>query len=262
MRVLPAAWSRLPGSVRLGARRGLQAVVLTAVAAGAWIAWPLPVDVTSPEPFHSVVLEDRHGLALRTTRADDGSRGGWIPYEDIDPDLIRAFLAAEDRRFFVHHGVDATAVARATWTNLRSGRVVSGASTLTMQTARLLRPIPRTWAGKARQALWALRLEAHLDKDRIFELYLNRLALGQGTRGVAAASALYFGASADDVSPGQAALLAALAHAPSRDNPLVDPARARRRRDEVLRRMAGVGYITPEEGDRARGEPVGAWSTA
>ncbi len=233
-------------------------LVPTSVAIGvaAWVAIPLPRSVSAPAPVPGLVVEDRHGLPLRTTRSDDGSRGGWVSFATIDPDVIRAFLAAEDRRFYRHHGVDVRAVARAAWTDLRAGRVVSGASTITMQTARLLRPIPRTGWGKIEQALWALRLEAHLDKARIFELYLNRLPLGQGALGVSAAARLYFDAPATDLSPGQAALLASLAHAPSRDNPLVSPERAARRRDAVLRRMAAEGYLTPDEVARARGEPV------
>ncbi|HEY8469036.1 MAG TPA: penicillin-binding protein 1C, partial [Longimicrobiales bacterium] len=147
---------------------------------------------------------------------------------------------------------------RALRDNLAAGRVVSGASTLTMQTARLLRPTPRSWPGKLAQALWALRLEAHLDKATILEQYLNRVPLGQGAVGVEAAARLYFGRSARDLSLGQAALLAGLARAPSRDNPLVDPARARERRDRVLDRMTALGFARPEDVARAREEPVGA----
>lgn len=249
---------------RLLRARRLSRVALATLALGfagsvctaVWIAWPLPPDIMSPGPVASLVVQDRHGLVLRTTRAEDGSRGGWIPYGDIDPDILRAFLAVEDHRFFHHHGVDVSAVLRAAWTDVRAGRVVSGASTLTMQTARLLLPIPRGWHGKVLQALWALRLEAHLDKARIFELYLNRVPLGQGTRGVSAAARLYFDAPASNVSAAQAALLAALAHAPSRDNPLVAPARARKNRNAVLRRMAADGYLTLEEVTRAIQEPV------
>ncbi len=244
---------RVPSwAVRTVLFAGLSGALLVA----AWIAWPLPPEVARPGPVASLRVEDRHGLPLRETRSEDGSRGGWVDFADVDPDVIRAFLAAEDHEFFEHHGIDLGAVARAAWTDVRAGRVVSGASTLTMQTARLLVPIPRSVPGKVRQALWALRLEAHLDKARIFELYLNRLPLGQGTLGVAAAARLYFDASATELSPGQAALLASLAHAPSRDNPLVAPEAAVRRRDAVLRRMAAEGFLTPDEAMRARQEPV------
>ncbi|MBX6365839.1 MAG: penicillin-binding protein 1C [Gemmatimonadetes bacterium] len=227
-----------------------------ALALAGWIAWPLPADVARPAPVPALVLEDRNGLVLRATRAADGSRGGWVPLAEVDPKILQAFLAAEDRRFYDHHGIDLRAALRAFAANVRAGRVVSGASTLTMQTARLLRPTGRGWLGKARQALWALRLEAHLPKSAILELYLNRVPLGQGAVGVSAAAAVYLDGSPRSVSLGQAALLASLARAPSRDNPLVSAARARARRDAVLRRMVEVGYARPEDARRARTEPV------
>lgn len=222
----------------------------------AWIAWPLPEDVARPGPVPGLVLEDRYGRVLRTTRAPDGSRGGWLPLAEIDPELIQAFIAAEDRRFFDHRGVDLRAAARAARDNLAARRIVAGGSTITMQLARMLRPVPRTWLGKARQALWALRIEAHLDKPAILEAYLNRVPLGQAAVGVEAASQLYFGASASELSLGQAALLAALARAPSRENPLVAPERARERRARVLERMVALGHARPEDAARAADEPV------
>lgn len=226
-----------------------------ALLAGGWIAWPLPAGTAAPVPLPRLVLEDRAGLPLRATRAQDGSRGGWTPVDEVDPRLVQAFVSAEDHRFFSHHGVDVRSVARAVRDNVRGTRR-SGASTLSMQTARLLRPLDRSWAGKLRQALWALRLEAHLPKRTILEQYLNRVPLGQGSVGVSAASSLYFGASARELSLGEAALLAGIARSPSRDNPLVSPRRARARRDVVLGRMRALGYATDEEVARARDEPV------
>ncbi|MGH7676189.1 MAG: transglycosylase domain-containing protein, partial [Gemmatimonadales bacterium] len=140
--------------------------------------------------------------------------------------------------------------------NVAAGRVVAGGSTITLQTARLLTGAPRTLAGKVRQILWALRLDAHLAKATILEQYLNRVPLGQGAVGVEAAAALYFGGTAREVSLGQAALLAALASAPSRDNPLIDSGRARVRRALVLRRLAATGYAGPEDVARAAAEPL------
>jgi penicillin-binding protein 1C len=225
-------------------------------ATAVWIAWPLPDNVMHPGPVPGVTLQDRHGLALRTTRAPDGSRGGWVPLEHIDAKILQAFLAAEDQRFFQHPGIDVRAAARAARDNISARHIVSGASTITMQTARILRPSGRNLFGKAAQALWALRIEAHLDKSRIFEIYLNRVPLGQAAVGVSAAAALYFNASAERVSLGQAALLAALARAPSRDNPLVDVDRARIRRTLVLQRMQRLGYAAADEIRRADDEPV------
>jgi len=232
----------------------LSAVLLWA---GVWVALPLPRALTSPPQVASVTLEDRNGLVLRSTRAGDGSLQRWLSLAEIDPDLLEAFVAGEDHRFYEHHGVDARAVGRALKDNLRARRVRSGASTITMQLARLLQPgAGRTWHGKVIQTFWALRLEAHLSKQQILEQYLNRVPLGQGTVGVDAAAALYFNASATRLSLGQAALRAGLASAPSTDNPFVAPERARSRRALVLGRIGRYGYATADQVDRASREPL------
>jgi len=245
----------------LMSRRALLAVMAAAAAALAlaiaWIAWPLPADVAMQEAVPSMTLLDRHGIPLRTTRSGDGSRGGWVPLERIDPEIIQAFVAAEDRRFFEHHGIDGRAVIRAVRDNVRGRRIVSGASTLTMQTARLVRPtIGRSWGGKLLQTLWAVRLEANLSKSRILETYLNRVPLGQGAVGVVAATQLYFDASPADVSLAQAATLAGMAHLPSRENPLVAPQRARGRRNAVLATMRTLGFAGDDDVERAMREPI------
>ncbi len=226
------------------------------VAAGAWVLRPLPAALLDPAARPAVEITDRHGLALRTARAADGSLARWVPLAEMDPDLIAAVLAAEDRRFHRHRGVDLRAVARAVRSNLAAGRVVSGASTITMQLARILRPVPRTPTGKLRQALWAIRLEHHFDKATILEQYLNRVPLGQSAVGVEAAAALYFGARASAVSLGEAALLAGLARAPSSHNPFVSAGRARARRATVLALLAKEGYATAADTVRAADEPV------
>src|SRR5687768_16526094 len=188
------------------------------------------------ESSRGVRIEDRHGVLLRSTRSADGSRTQWVPLGTMDPDLILAFIAVEDRRFWEHAGVDLRAVGRAARDNLRAGRIVSGASTISMQLARLLRAGSRGWGAKATEALWAVRLERHLTKQEILEQYLNRVHLGQAAVGVGAASSLYFGASAAELSIAEAATLAGLAHAPSRDNPLVSPTRATVRRAVAIAR--------------------------
>jgi penicillin-binding protein 1C len=242
-------------SARLGL--GLGSVVgIPLVATAIWISRPLPRDLLRPGRAQSLSIEDRHGLLLRSTRAGDGTLATWVALDSMDPDLPRAFVAVEDRRFFQHHGIDLRAVGRALRDNVRHRRVISGASTITMQLARLLEPIGHGPLDKVRQTLWALRLEAHLGKTEILEQYLNRVPLGQGAVGVAAAMRLYFGASPAQASLGQAALLASLARAPSSQNPLVDPARAAKRRSLGLASLVEQGYATAEEGDRARHEPV------
>ena len=227
-----------------------------AIATAGFIAWPLPRALTAPIAQPALTLTDRAGVVLRTTRAADGSRARWLPIADIDAKLIAAFVAMEDRRFFSHGAIDWRAVARATWHNARAGRVVSGASTIAMQTARLLYPTPRTLRGKIVQTLWALRLGAHLSRQEMLEQYLNRVELGQGAVGVESGAALYFGTSARAMSVGQAAMLAGLAHAPSADNPLVSPSRARARRALTLARMRGAGVATGADAALAAQEPV------
>ena len=235
---------------------GTAAWLLVFVGMGAlgWILSPLPAGLTRLAPRPALVLLDRHGLPLRVARASDGSLARWVPLAEIDPDLIAAFLGVEDRRFSRHPGVDLLALGRAAWTDLRRRRTVSGGSTITMQLARLLRPGPRTWLGKVHQILWAFRLERHLDKQTILEQYLNRVPLGQAAVGVEAAAALYFGASASELSLGQAALLAGLAHAPSSDNPLVAPGRAQRARALALGRLGRQGYASADAIARAQAE--------
>ena len=223
---------------------------------GAWLATPPPAELLAPGEAPSLTIEDRHGTILRTTRAGDGSRARWMPIASIDPDLLAAFIAVEDRRFFEHAGVDPRAIGRAARDNARARRVVSGASTVTMQLARLVSPAPRTWFGKAHQAAWALRLEQHLGKQEILEQYLNRIPLGQGTIGVDAAAALYFGASGARLSLGQAATLAGLARAPSRDNPFVAPERAIARRGAALEQVRRSGYASPDEIANAASEAI------
>jgi penicillin-binding protein 1C len=232
--------------------------VLAALGVGAWVAQPVPRALLAPAAVPGVTLEDRHGLVLRTTRAADGSRARWMPLREIDPQIITAFVAVEDRRFFAHGALDGRAILRAVRDNVRAGHVVSGASTIAMQTARLIHPAGRTVAGKLVQVLWALRLSAHLDRQTILEQYLNRVQLGQGTVGVASAAALYFGASARAVSLGQAALLAGIAHAPSSDNPFVAPRRAAARRRLALARMMREGFASREAVARAEQEPLAA----
>jgi penicillin-binding protein 1C len=246
--------------IRSRGRRIGAAILLTAAVAAlaifAWISRPIPSQLLRSGLEPGTVLRDREGRILRDARAVDGSRRRWVPLDRVDPDLIAAFLAAEDRRFYRHHGVDLLAAARAARANLRAGRIVSGGSTITMQLARILQPSPRTWLGKGAQVVWALRLERHLDKQTILEQYLNRLPLGQGSNGVESAASLYFGATATELSLGQAALLAGLARAPSADTPLVSPGRAEARRAYVLRRLRAAGYAFGDAVVRAAAEPL------
>ena len=236
-------------------RWGTATLLLVGLIAYAWTWLPLPSGLLVPPTIPALTLTDRHGAVLRTTRAEDGSRARWLTLDAMDPDLLAAFVAAEDRRFYDHHGVDWLAALRALRDDIVSLHVVSGASTITMQLARMLTGSSRSLPGKFSQALWALRLEHHLTKQQIFEQYLDRVPLGQATRGVESAAELYFGRSASDLSLGQAALLAGLARLPTGD-PLSAPDRAAARRAEVLGALVDRGYADSATAHRAAMEPV------
>jgi penicillin-binding protein 1C len=199
---------------------------------------------------------DRHGRLLREIRSDDQTRARPIPLDRISPHMVEATLAAEDRRFREHGGIDPLALGRAMLQNLRGLRVVSGASTLTMQLARLLRGGDRTLGNKFVEMALARRIERTLSKDRILEEYLNRAPYGNGFAGVEAAAWGYFRKSAADLSLGEAAALAALPRSPELYDPYRHLDRVRARRDRILERMRGAGTIDEARLRRARAEPL------
>jgi penicillin-binding protein 1B len=179
--------------------------------------------------------------------------------------LTQAVLAAEDHRFFDHGGVDARAVLRALWVNLRRGEVAQGGSTLTQQLVKNLLLSPRrTWDRKLREAGLATMLEWRYGKAQILEAYLNTIYLGQhgnaGIYGVGAAARSYFGKDVERLGLAEAALLAGMIRAPNSYSPAQNPDRARDRRDTVLARMRELGLIDEEDRARASRERVRARS--
>jgi len=202
----------------------------------------------------AIVVLDRNGEEI----ASRGARYG----EQVDPDalpdyLVEAFLSTEDRRFFEHGGVDLRGTLRAAIANAKSGAVVEGGSTITQQLAKnLFLSAEQTYKRKAREALLALWLEGHYDKDEIFSLYLNRIYLGAGAYGVESAALTYFNKSARDVTLAEAALLAGLPKAPSTYNPVQNPKGAERRAAEVLENLLETKAITPFEAREARQNPA------
>ena len=170
-----------------------------------------------------------------------------ITFSEMPPLLPKAFVAAEDGRFYHHPGVDGWSVLRAVFKNLRSGRRSQGGSTITQQVARALLLTPeKTYIRKLREAVLAYRIDRVLAKDRILHLYLNQIYLGEGAYGVEAAALVYFGKKANQLNLAEIAMLAGLPQAPSRYSPLVDLKSAKMRQRYVLNRMAEDGYITPE----------------
>lgn len=180
-----------------------------------------------------------------------------LTYSEIPPKIVQAFLAAEDDRFFEHPGVDWQGLVRAAGQLALTGRRAQGGSTITMQLARNVFLTPeRSYERKIREIFLALRIEKTLDKPKILEIYLNKIFLGQRAYGVGAASQVYFGREPAELTWGQAAILAGLPKAPSRDNPVTSPERARDRRDYVLRRLHELDKISDQDFERALAEPV------
>ncbi|HZH44567.1 MAG TPA: penicillin-binding protein 1C [Lysobacter sp.] len=221
------------------------------------LAFPLPL----PDPRNAgAVVRARDGVPLR---AFPDRHGLWrypVTLEQVSPLYREVLLHYEDRWFWKHAGVNPVAMVRAAWQMARSGRVVSGGSTLTMQVARILDPHSRTPWGKLKQVLRALQLEAHLSKREILTLYVNHAPFGGTVHGVEAASWAYLGKPASRLSHAEAALLAVLPQAPSRLRPDRHPQAARAARDKVLARMSALGVWAPADVRDARIEAVVARS--
>ena len=203
---------------------------------------PLPAALRTPPPA-SLELADRHGRTLREIPHDDRRFAHPTRLEQIPEALIHATLAAEDKRFFHHSGVDSLATLRAAWSLVRHRRIFTGGSTISQQLIKIAEPRPRTFATKIREAAQALRLEQLWTKDRILTEYLNRLDYGDLCFGVAAAAEHFFAKPLADLSPAEAALLAGLPQAPSRLNPHRHRDCAIRRQHWILGRMHDLGHL-------------------
>ena len=182
-----------------------------------------------------------------------------VVYEQVPQIVKQAFLAAEDDRFFQHHGIDYPGVVRAILVDVVSGARSQGASTITQQAARRLFLTPdKTWRRKAQEAFLTYRMENEFSKQEIFALYLNVVFFGERAYGVVAAAETFFGKSLDQLSVAEAATLAGIVQLPSRYNPIANPQFAKVRRTYVLRRMRELRFITPEVATAANAEPIEA----
>jgi 1A family penicillin-binding protein len=249
------------------ARVGLTFVILAGLAVVGMVRW-LAVDLPSPDRLYerasapSTRIYDRHGRLLYEILDPHGGAHTPIALADIPPACVKATIATEDASFYDNPGVDAWAVVRALWINLRGGEVLSGGSTITQQLARnlLLSPEERSQVSlerKAREAILAWRLARTYSKDQILTLYLNETYYGNLAYGIEAAARTYFAKSAADLDLAECALLAGLPQSPARYNPLEDPDAARARQGVVLGLMAKQGYISQAEADLAAGEKLG-----
>lgn len=182
-----------------------------------------------------------------------------VTLDQIPPEMVKAFIATEDSRFYEHHGVDPVGIFRAASVALFSGHASQGASTITQQLARNFFLSPeRTLMRKIKEVFLAIRIEQLLTKDEILELYLNKIYLGYRAYGVGAAAQVYFGKTVDQLTLNEMAVIAGLPKAPSTFNPLYSMDRAVARRNVVLSRMLDEGYITQQQFDQTRTEAINA----
>lgn len=233
-------------------KRFLIGAAIVLIGLLAWVRLgPIDESLLDAGKHQSLTVLDRNGEVLYEPLASTGNRAVWLTPDEIPQRVIDATLAAEDRRFFNHPGVDPIATARAAVHNVKAMRVVEGGSTITQQVAKmLLRSESRGLRQKAREAVLALRLEHRLSKREILALYLNLAPYGNRITGVARASSAYFGCPPQNLTPAQAAFLAALPQRPTAFNPLRNPQKARARQLHVLAAMT----LTDEERMQARNE--------
>ncbi len=239
-------------------------IVFVAASAGvAYVLWSVSKELPDYE-----VLANYEPPVMTRIHANDGrliaeyakERRIYVPINAIPERLIQAFLAAEDKNFYQHGGLDIQGILRAVVTNInniRSNRRLVGASTITQQVAKnFLLTSDVTLERKLKEAILAIRIERSFTKDQILELYLNEIYLGLGAYGVAAAGLIYWDKSLGELTVADCAYLAALPKAPNNYHPFRQTKRAIERRNWVVDRMVENGYITAEEAEAAKAQPL------
>jgi penicillin-binding protein 1C len=246
---------RKPKAPRRVSKTAIAFAALCLIAAGAYqgaMAWLGPPPLAAARVSSKLVL-DREGRLLRPFTTGDGLWRLPVSLDEVDPRYVSLLLAYEDKRFYEHHGVDPRALLRAVWQFVRYGRPVSGGSTLTMQTARLLDDQPtRSYVAKIGQVLRAWQLEAMMSKREVLELYMRLAPFGGNIEGVRAASLAYFGKEPRHLTIAEAALLVALPQSPEQRRPDRDPAAADKARNRVIDRAAAAGSISRVEASFAK----------
>jgi penicillin-binding protein 1A len=240
-----------------GVLAGLAVCVALLVGLALALAYPNLPDLDALTDYHPKV-------PLRVYTADKvligefgEERRNVVRIRDVPDVLKSAILSAEDDRFYQHGGIDWSGVIRAALTNITSMSKTQGASTITMQVARnFYLSSEKTWTRKLYEILLTFKIEANLTKDQILELYINQIYLGQRSYGFASAARIYFGKPLSEITAAEAATLAGIPKAPSRYNPVVNPARAKLRQQYVLHRMQVLGYLTDTEYHQALDEKL------
>ena len=223
---------------------------------GLWLFRPFPEECLRRPPPQSILLTDRNGEPLRVFLGEDGTFSLWEPIDAFGEWLPNALIAAEDKRFRSHCGIDPLALLRAIRQNTTNLRRISGASTISTQVIRLAQPRPRVMSTKVAELFLATQMERCHTKDEILEQYLNRAPFGGNFIGAEAAARRYFGKRARDLSLAEAALLAGLPQSPTRHRPDIHPESALKRRAYVLSRMLDLGYIDEAQYTEALDAPL------
>ncbi|MEO1612021.1 MAG: transglycosylase domain-containing protein, partial [Pseudomonadota bacterium] len=241
--------------VRLGLRIGVVIALILAASVGYYyVSLPDSEELLDARSRGSVTLLDAKGDVFAWRGAQFG---GEITPGDVSPHLVNAIIAAEDRRFYSHFGIDPRGLARAMVANVRAGRFVQGGSTLTQQVAKnVFLTSERTIERKLKEIPVAIALELKYEKDEILSIYMNRVYLGAGTTGFEAAAKRYFSKSAKFVNLPEAAMLAGLLKAPSRFAPTSDMGRAQGRAGVIINAMRETGFIDETEAKRAVDQPA------
>ncbi|MEZ5936671.1 MAG: penicillin-binding protein 1A [Hyphomonadaceae bacterium] len=235
------------------------AVALVGVAGAVWV-FAITRDLPSEKElanYEPPIMSRVHAGDGRLVAEFASEQRVYVPSEELPDQLINAFVSAEDKTFFEHSGINLWGMFRGTVLNALRGKRMTGGSTITQQTVKnMLVGSERSASRKVREAILAMRLEKQFTKHQILELYLNQIYLGGRSYGVGAAALNYFGKSLSDLSLAECAMLAALPKAPGSVNPYTKPDAAVARRNWVLDRMAINGYITQEDADTAKAEPL------
>ncbi len=236
---------------------------LLAIAGTLWVFWEYGRDLPDYQQlanYEPPVMTRVHAGDGRILEEYAIQRRVFVPAEAIPRRVVDAFVAAEDKNFFRHPGIDPLGILRAAVTNLRNagtGRRLVGASTITQQVAQnFLLAKDLSYTRKIKEAILAFRIERAYSKEQILELYLNEIYLGRGAYGIAAAAINYFGRSLDELTVAEVAYLAALPKAPANYDPVRRPAAAKARRNYVLGRMVEDGFIVESEAQRARNTEI------
>lgn len=234
---------------------GFAALLLWVLVGVLYYLWALTFDLSTigQMPQRSAIY-DRTGTFYSRTM---GENRVVVPYDGVSPNFVKALISREDSRFYEHRGIDPLGIARAAVRNLLFGGMKEGASTITQQLARNSFPLGgKTFNRKFLEAAMAFRIEMEMTKEKILELYMNRIYFGSGLYGVETASQAYFGKPAADMSLSEAALLAGLIRSPNRYSPFNNLEASLRQRDVVLGRMEELELITHAEHEKALREKI------